>query len=134
MNQVKIIFCLICTLFFQLTNAETLKELITQHGRDYVVTNPGEFVKKLNDADILILAQLMIRDAQGSEAPKILLPLAKNGNTRAIGVLAQKYNVGINGIPLDKNQAKIWTAKLEDIFKYNIGQNEFELINSIKYI
>jgi len=124
MNQVKIIFCLICTLFFQLTNAETLKELITQHGRDYVVANPGEIVKKLNDADILTLAQLMIRDAEGSEVPKILLPLAKNGNTRAISVLAQKYNVGINGIPLDKNQAKIWTTKLEDIFKLQSSDKE----------
>ena len=111
-------------LLFQLTNAETLKESITQYGRDYVVSNSSEFVKKLNDADILILAQLMIRDARGADVPKVLLPLAKNGNTRAMSILAQKYNVGINGIPIDKNQAKIWTTKLEDIFNLQSSDKE----------
>jgi hypothetical protein len=124
MNKAKILFFLLLIAFFSKLNAETLKESISQYGRDYVVSNPNEFVKKLNDADIIILAQLMIRDGKGFETPKILLPLATNGNTRAMTLLAQKYNVGINGIPLDKNQAKSWSTKIEEIFNSQSGDKE----------
>ena len=127
MNYLKTIFVFTAMFAFHAANAESLKEIISQKGRDYVTSNPAEIAKKISDDEKLILAQLLIRDIKGADVPKVLTPLAKNGNIGALGLLAQKYNVGINGIPLDRTQAQIWTTKLEEIFNSSRSDKDLTL-------
>ena len=91
------------------------------------------YVSCVHDGDassgdlILEKARLMIGHSRGAEALEGLLSLANNGDARAMTILAKKYNVGINGIPIDKTQAKIWTTKLEAIFNSQSKDKELAI-------
>lgn len=117
MNYFRYLFFILIISFSHLVAAQSLRETIKEKGRDYVLDNFIEVAKIINDDEKITLSQMLINDLKGPDSIKVLLPLVKKENIAAISFLAQKYNVGINGIPLNKNQAQSLVLKLEEVYK-----------------
>jgi hypothetical protein len=117
MSYLKYVFVIIIFSLTHAVAAQSLIQTIKEKGRDYVLDNFVEIAKIINDDEKITLAQILVNDLKGSDSIKVLLPLVKKDNIPAISFLAQKYNLGINGIPLNKNQAQTLALKLEEIYK-----------------
>jgi hypothetical protein len=117
MNLLRCVYLILAIFFSQTIAAQSLRDIIKEKGRDYVLDNFVEVAKIVNDEEKITLAQILVNDLKGPDSIKVILPLVKKENIAAISFLAQKYNVGINGIPLNKNQAQTLALKLEEIYK-----------------
>ncbi len=116
MNYLRYIILIIAISFSHAVVAQSLRDIIKEKGRDYVLNNFAEVAKIISDSEKVTLAQILVNDLKGPDSIKVLLPLVNKENIGAISFLAQKYNVGINGISLNKNQAQNLAFKLEEIY------------------
>ncbi len=110
-----VILALGCLLLHGAASAATLREIIDQKGRDYVLNNVATVASQIDDRDKYFLARILIGNFRGSEAPEILIPLAQKGDIDAIRLLAMNFGTGKEGIKTNKSQATLWASKLEKV-------------------
>ena len=110
-----VILALGCLLLHGAASAATLREIIDQKGRDYVLNNVATVASQIDDRDKYFLARILIGNLRGSEAPEILIPLAQKGDIDAIRLLAMNFGTGKEGIKTNKSQATLWASKLEKV-------------------
>lgn len=95
--------------------AASLREMLDKNGRDYVIANAKTVATQIDDRDKYFLAQILIGNLRGSEAPEILIPIAQKGDLASIRVLAMNFGTGKEGFKTNRSQATLWTAGLEKI-------------------
>lgn len=109
------ILALGCVLSHGAASAATLREIIEQSGRDYVLKNVTVVAAQIDDRDKYFLARILIGNLRGSEAPKILIPLAQKGDIDSIRLLAMNFGTGKDGIKINRSQAILWASRLDTI-------------------